>query len=102
RELSQRRRVSQARVEALELRLAGEEELMAMVAAGDHGALAEAAAACVAAQARSEDLSRTISQTEREIELAASDGSISQATARLEQANEELDHHRHEALRLAA
>jgi energy-coupling factor transporter ATP-binding protein EcfA2 len=102
RDVSQRRRAVDARVATLTLRLAGDADLMSLVEAGDRGALEEAAAACLDAQARVDVLTREVNQTEREIELTASDTSISLTSARLEEAVEELSAHREEALRLAA
>lgn len=100
--VSQRRRTGEARLATLGQRVAGNERLIAMVEGGDHAALEEAAAACRAAQSRADDLSRAIDQTEREIELAASDRSIGLTAARLAEAAAELSAHREEAVRLAA
>ncbi|HET8986290.1 MAG TPA: hypothetical protein VFN03_11065, partial [Trueperaceae bacterium] len=102
RDVSQRRRTVEARMTTLLQRLGGDDGLMAMAEAGDRDALEEAAAACLAAQARVEVLTKEINQTEREIELTASDTSIGLTTARLEEAVEELSAHREEAVRLAA
>ena len=72
-----------------------------MVEAGDLVGLEEAAAACRAAQVRSEELGAEIAKTARDIELAASDTSIALTAARLEAAVQELSAHREEAVRLA-
>lgn len=101
REVGERKRAGEARVATLERRLAGAEHLRHLVAAGDRALLEEAAAACEAAQVRSEELGRSIAQTEREIELAASDTSLGLVAARLEAATFELSAHRDEAVRLA-
>jgi uncharacterized protein YhaN len=89
-------------VATLAQHLAGEGGLLTMVEAGRRDLLEEAAAACRTAQDSVDALAKTINQTEREIELTASDRRISQATARLGEAVEALSAHREEALRLAA
>jgi energy-coupling factor transporter ATP-binding protein EcfA2 len=102
RDLTQARRAAEAHVATLAQHLAGEGGLLTMVEAGRRDLLEEAAAACRTAQDSVDALAKTINQTEREIELTASDRRISQATARLGEAVEALSAHREEALRLAA